>query len=197
LVISSGCFNQRSYRYRHNHISYRFWCYCCFIHLGWRIVLRCLHRRCPAGLHLYWSGKFIVLSCGNPTTPNPGYSPTDKGPYAWIEDEVRCIPRHCGPSLCLQTEFHLNIDLISCFSLQWLAVPFAMSNDAVDNINDHTDTWVGEWDTKKTGVWIDYVLFLVSLTSWSFWYHRPTLLVNVGWILNSQCLNGHVSPWCS
>ena len=42
-------------------------------------------------------------------------------------------------------------------------MPFALSNDAVDDISDHTDTWVGHWDTKKTGVWIDYVLFLVSL----------------------------------
>ena len=36
-----------------------------------------------------------------------------------------------------------------------------MTNDAVDDINDHTDTWVGHWDTKKTGKWLDYVLFLV------------------------------------
>lgn len=45
-----------------------------------------------------------------------------------------------------------------------------MSNDAVEPISDHTDTWVGHWEAKKTGKWIDYVLFLVSLSSLAISY---------------------------
>lgn len=58
-----------------------------------------------------------------------------------------------------------NADIRYSSLLQWLAVPFAMSNDVVEPISDHTDTWVGHWETKKTGKWIDYVLFLVGVTS--------------------------------
>ena len=59
------------------------------------------------------------------------------------------------------------------FLFQWLAVPFALSNDAVDDISDHTDTWVGHWETKKTGIWIDYVLFLTfGGIPWQAYFQR-------------------------
>ncbi|CAB3993264.1 high-affinity choline transporter 1-like [Paramuricea clavata] len=65
------------------------------------------------------------------------------------------------------------VQLICIFIGLWLAVPFAMSNDAVDPISEHKETWVGHWEMKKTGKWLDYVLFLTfGGIPWQAYFQR-------------------------
>ena len=40
-----------------------------------------------------------------------------------------------------------------------------MSHSAVQNISETKSTWIGEWDAKLTGKWLDHVIYLVRLAT--------------------------------
>ena len=64
------------------------------------------------------------------------------------------------------THFSYYRDIITCRyawseRLQWLAVPFAMTNPAVSNVTGNADHWIGTLEPIRAGIWIDSALLLV------------------------------------
>eukprot|EP00057_Strongylocentrotus_purpuratus_P019719 XP_011674193.1 PREDICTED: high-affinity choline transporter 1-like [Strongylocentrotus purpuratus] len=53
------------------------------------------------------------------------------------------------------------VQLACIFVGFWICLPFALTNDAVTPIVETTDRWLGEWDTKLTGIWIDNCLLVI------------------------------------
>ncbi|XP_041483226.1 high affinity choline transporter 1-like [Lytechinus variegatus] len=65
------------------------------------------------------------------------------------------------------------IQLICIFVGLWICLPFAMTNAAVTPIKDTTDRWVGEWDVRTTGQWVDsFLLILLGGVPWQAYYQR-------------------------
>jgi len=54
------------------------------------------------------------------------------------------------------------VQLICIFIGLWLTVPFALSNEHVENITDTKSEWLGHLYGAKVGKWIDYAFLLVS-----------------------------------
>ena len=55
---------------------------------------------------------------------------------------------------------HASPDHISL--IQWLCVPFAMSNEAVEPIGSTATEWLGRIEPNQAGLWVDSTLMLVS-----------------------------------
>ena len=51
--------------------------------------------------------------------------------------------------------------ILLVIAFQWLAVPFAMTNEVVGNIATKSKQWVGTVDPADIGVWIDCGLLLI------------------------------------
>lgn len=51
-----------------------------------------------------------------------------------------------------------------------------MTNAAVSSIKTTQETWIGEWDSKYAGVWVDYTLLLVSI-----FFDRTSRLLQEKW----------------
>lgn len=65
------------------------------------------------------------------------------------------------------------VQLICIFIGLWLTVPFAMTHPAVKSISKTQSAWVGEWDGKQTGIWLDYVLYLTfGGIPWQVYFQR-------------------------
>ncbi|XP_028407780.1 high-affinity choline transporter 1-like [Dendronephthya gigantea] len=65
------------------------------------------------------------------------------------------------------------VQLICIFVGLWLTIPFAMTHSAVSSISTTKKTWIGEWDWKFTGVWVDYALLLVfGGIPWQVYFQR-------------------------
>ncbi|XP_030838436.1 high-affinity choline transporter 1-like [Strongylocentrotus purpuratus] len=65
------------------------------------------------------------------------------------------------------------VQLTCIFAGLWICLPFALANDAVTPILETTDRWLGEWDTKLTGQWIDNTLLLIlGGVPWQAYYQR-------------------------
>ncbi|KAJ8025463.1 High-affinity choline transporter 1 [Holothuria leucospilota] len=64
------------------------------------------------------------------------------------------------------------VQLICIFVGLWLCIPFAMTHKAVSPIIENT-AWLGTWDPKYAGVWIDFALLLVfGGIPWQVYFQR-------------------------
>ena len=50
------------------------------------------------------------------------------------------------------------------YLFQWITIPFAMTNSHTVKIAKTSSSWVGTFDQKYTGEWLDFTLLLVSKT---------------------------------
>ena len=65
------------------------------------------------------------------------------------------------------------VQLICIFVGLWLSIPFAMTHSAVSSITTSKETWIGKWDMKFTGVWVDYALLLIfGGIPWQVYFQR-------------------------
>lgn len=65
------------------------------------------------------------------------------------------------------------VQLICIFIGLWLCIPFAMTHDNVGSISTTKDSWLGEWDSDYTGVWLDYALLLMfGGIPWQVYFQR-------------------------
>ena len=57
--------------------------------------------------------------------------------------------------------------------MQFLALPYALNNEAVGSIDVGTTDWIGEVQSQDWGVWIDYAfLLLLGGIPWQCYYQR-------------------------
>ncbi|XP_072171242.1 high affinity choline transporter 1-like [Diadema setosum] len=55
----------------------------------------------------------------------------------------------------------------------WLCFPFTVTNPASASIAANSDLWVGEWDNKYVGVWLDNALLLImGGVPWQAYFQR-------------------------
>jgi len=55
----------------------------------------------------------------------------------------------------------------------WLTVPFALTHDKVQSINETRDVWLGSLPANKVGTWIDYAMLLVcGGIPWQVYFQR-------------------------
>ncbi|XP_041463012.1 high affinity choline transporter 1-like [Lytechinus variegatus] len=87
------------------------------------------------------------------------------------------------------------VQLILIFIGLWLAVPFAMTHEAVVPISETKDEWLGEWDNKLVGVWLDnWMLLIFGGVPWQAYYQRalaaktPDLAVKLSYAATIGCL---------
>jgi len=65
------------------------------------------------------------------------------------------------------------IQLICIFVGLWLTLPFALTNPNVQSITVTKTEWMGEWDNKAAGSWIDYAFLLVfGGIPWQVYFQR-------------------------
>ncbi|CAB3993446.1 high-affinity choline transporter 1-like, partial [Paramuricea clavata] len=65
------------------------------------------------------------------------------------------------------------VQLICIFVGLWLTIPFALTHSAVSSITTSKKTWIGEWDSKFTGVWLDSALLLIfGGIPWQVYFQR-------------------------
>ena len=48
-----------------------------------------------------------------------------------------------------------------CVSLQWISIPFAMSNEAFTTLDISENDWIGSVEKHFAGVWFDYAMLLI------------------------------------
>lgn len=65
-------------------------------------------------------------------------------------------------------------EYFSFFHFQWLCVPFAMTNDLVENISVNSSTeWIKEVDPVFVGVYIDsFLLLIFGGLPWQVYFQR-------------------------
>merc|ERR550532_1307558 len=49
------------------------------------------------------------------------------------------------------------VQLMLIFVGLWLVVPFALTHENVAPLSHTSSSWVGHFDTRQTGIWIDYL----------------------------------------
>lgn len=65
------------------------------------------------------------------------------------------------------------VQLICIFIGLWLTVPFALSNDLVENITDTKSEWLGSLHGAKVGKWLDYAMLLIcGGIPWQVYFQR-------------------------
>ncbi|XP_071947217.1 high-affinity choline transporter 1-like isoform X2 [Antedon mediterranea] len=65
------------------------------------------------------------------------------------------------------------VQLICIFIGLWICLPFSLTSEYVEPIVDTSTGWLGEWDSKFTGVWIDYALLLMfGGIPWQVYFQR-------------------------
>ncbi|XP_071949540.1 high-affinity choline transporter 1-like [Antedon mediterranea] len=65
------------------------------------------------------------------------------------------------------------IQLLCIFFGLWLSIPFALTNDHVTSIIDTKEMWLGTWDNKYAGEWLDYgFLLMFGGVPWQVYFQR-------------------------
>eukprot|EP00795_Rhopilema_esculentum_P010376 gene10376-19077_t len=65
------------------------------------------------------------------------------------------------------------VQLICIFVGLWITIPFAMTNKHVKKIATTSSTWVGTYDDKYTGEWLDYAMLLCfGGVPWQVYFQR-------------------------
>nr|XP_054758847.1 high-affinity choline transporter 1-like [Lytechinus pictus] len=65
------------------------------------------------------------------------------------------------------------VQLACIFIGLWFCVPFVLTNKAVTPLPETTDRWVGEWDVRLTGQWIDSMLLIIlGGVPWQAYFQR-------------------------
>ncbi|XP_794570.2 high-affinity choline transporter 1 [Strongylocentrotus purpuratus] len=87
------------------------------------------------------------------------------------------------------------VQLACIFVGLWFCVPFALTHEAVTPLPQTLDRWVGEWDNRLMGVWIDNCFLLIfGGVPWQAYYQRilsartPDLARNLSYAAAFGCL---------
>ncbi|XP_033119494.1 high-affinity choline transporter 1-like isoform X2 [Anneissia japonica] len=65
------------------------------------------------------------------------------------------------------------VQLICIFIGLWICLPFALTSEYVEPISESKSEWLGEWDSKYTGVWLDSALLLMlGGIPWQVYFQR-------------------------
>ncbi|XP_071946763.1 high-affinity choline transporter 1-like isoform X2 [Antedon mediterranea] len=69
---------------------------------------------------------------------------------------------------------YTDVVQLSCIGLGlWLSIPFAFTNEHVSSISLTKEDWLGSWDSRKSGIWVDYGFLLIfGGIPWQVYFQR-------------------------